>query len=267
MADADVGDGSVAAAASVAPTIPRLDLSSLVDGPRPSPAQIAMKNALEGHIGGAGNDVGETSTTPEMLPIGAVAEEPPQGPSTPTSARAAHASVEIDVCTICTGTLGENGGTLSLLCGTMKGLFFLGEKKQLGADHLSQPRWFFFSLSSFPVAFPSLTFSPPSTRSQKNNKIRPPLLLPLHPPLAQAVPPLPELPRARRPRPRLGRRRGAALSRALAARAVGRGRAGRAGDAGGGREGGPLCGAAAAEPEGGRGRGGRRRGRRRRRRK
>ena len=122
----DVGESSSsdAVAAFVAPTVPRLDLSSLGEGNRQSLTQIAMKSALEGQIRGvAGIDVGETTSmttmpTPEISvlqePLITLAEEA-QGPSTPTSARAA--PVEMDVCTICTGNLGENGGTLSLLCG------------------------------------------------------------------------------------------------------------------------------------------------------
>lgn len=127
--DADVGEGSDAFAASVAPIVPRLealDLSSLVDGSSdPSLTQIAMKIALEGQIGGAAVDVAATSPTPAMpahqpaiAPL-SEEEEEAQGPSTPTSARAA--PVEADTCTICTGNLGENGGTLSLLCGKKKG--------------------------------------------------------------------------------------------------------------------------------------------------
>ena len=144
--DADVGEGSDAFAASVAPTVPRLealDLSSLVDGSSdPSLTQIAMKIALEGQIGGADVDVAATSPTPAMpahqpaiAPL-SEEEEEAQGPSTPTSARAA--PVEADTCTICTGNLGENGGTLSLLCGKKKGdgarEFFLGKKNR-------QNRW------------------------------------------------------------------------------------------------------------------------------
>ena len=123
----DVGRGGDALAASAGPiVIPRLDLSNLVDGSGPSTTRIAMKEALEGQIGGAGIDVAETSETttlPEISPpmTGAAEdeeEEEAQGPSTPTSSRAA--PIETDTCTICTGNLGENGGTLSLLCGEKK---------------------------------------------------------------------------------------------------------------------------------------------------
>lgn len=205
--DADVGEGSDAFAASVAPTVPRLealDLSSLVDGSSdPSLTQIAMKIALEGQIGGAAVDVAATSPTPAMpahqpaiAPL-SEEEEEAQGPSTPTSARAA--PVEADTCTICTGNLGENGGTLSLLCGKKKGdgerEFFLGKKNR-------QNRWA-LTLGDLGVLSvflsPARSLPPPPKQQQPHHplqNLRPPLLLPLHPPLAQAIPPLPDLPRA-----------------------------------------------------------------------
>lgn len=124
--DADnVGAGSDASAAP--PSVPRMDLSDLVDAdaPRASATQIAMKSALEGEIADAGSSSSasasssasssaasiETSTT-EMLPRRPEDEEV-QGPSTPSSP----APATVDTCSICTGNLGENGGTLSLLCG------------------------------------------------------------------------------------------------------------------------------------------------------
>ena len=122
MEDAAVA-GSDAVAASAAPPVPRLDLSNRVDSTSQSATQLAMKNALEGRFRGAESiDVAAAAeasrTLPEISGQRPMMIEEAQGPSTPTSARSpAAAPVEADTCTICAGSLGENGGTLSLLCG------------------------------------------------------------------------------------------------------------------------------------------------------
>jgi len=220
MEAGDVEEATAAAAAPTAPVVPRLDLSDLVDASRPSATQLAMKSALESDIGDAPSiESSSTSTTPEMSmmqqqrPISSSSLEQAQAPSTPTSSsspRADSAPVVVavdDSCSICAESLGSNGGKLSLLCGecfaksdgaffffAFSFVFFFVRRGADVVDLVSFSLFLFFSSSSFRAHLTSL--SPPNAPISHTNPIpiRPPLLLPLHPPLAQAVPPLPDLP-------------------------------------------------------------------------
>ena len=115
-ADADVCKDPAATAPLAAREVPRLSLSSHDDVPRPSAAQLAMKNALKTEIGGSSEQASTSSTDVALTASICPAEELVEGPSTPNSSRAV-VEAENDTCSICTSTLGENGGTLSLLCG------------------------------------------------------------------------------------------------------------------------------------------------------
>lgn len=171
--DNAVGAGSDASAARA--SVPRLDLSSLVDTPHASATQMheAMKRALEGEIGGAGSSTLpastsiETSTT-EMPPI-SIAEENKEehylGPSTPP---APSVPATVDTCSICTGNLGENGGTLSLLCGKdLGGGFFFSSLQSQLAAHLGANLFSSHDLSFFPPPFPPKNQTNPNRTEPK----------------------------------------------------------------------------------------------------
>lgn len=115
-------------------SVPRLDFSGIRDDretptPPQSETQLAMKEAIEGElgidVGGKSTEMRPSSTTSTSVSSASAAatssDDGAPGPSTPTRAHLEpHESLPRENCAICTGSLGENGGTLSLLCGEKK---------------------------------------------------------------------------------------------------------------------------------------------------